>query len=118
MKIERLPPEWYGELAAVDDGFIPPAGQSLVFVARDDAGKIVGRNVVLLLPHVEGTWVATEYRGSTLMPRLMDAAEQELAKAGASAVFAYSVSDVNSDYLKRMGYEELPWKVFRKQVKQ
>lgn len=117
MKIEVLNPEQYSELAGIEEGFIPPWDNGVVFVARDDAGKIIGRSMILFVPHIEGTWVHPDHRGSTIAYRLIRAVGKSLAKSGAGMMLAYSQDVKVDDYLKRIGFELLPIKVFRKAVK-
>lgn len=91
---------------------------TFVLFARDGTGKIVGRITTMNLPVVEGTWTAEEYRGSTLAYRLLKQMEETMSKPPiskpSSLAMAADATPEIADYLRRVGYEQVPVKLFVK----
>lgn len=115
ISIEKLDPEDFKELANIGDGFTPNPETSVAIVARS-GGKIIGRIFLLAPVHVEGPLVLDEYRGSTLLKRLVDRAESEAKDAGVTTLFAYGASEKLEEYLDRLGYTKRNLTVWSKEI--
>ena len=115
MEIRPLTADEIEQAQAVDGVAFPPEN-SIILGAVDASGNVVGRIVLMSLVHLEGTWVAPEYRGSRLAIKLVAAAEQTLLQNGLTSVIAYTPkSDPKiGQYMRRVGYAELPIEVWQK----
>lgn len=116
MTIRTLPPEEYHRLAAVADGIIPPPDDSLVLVAENDAGEIVGRMFLVDVPHIEGTWVSPEARGGTVGARLERQMCRAAAALGLLTTFAFVTEPAHADYMKRLGWNDTGYTVLTKSL--
>jgi GNAT superfamily N-acetyltransferase len=107
--------EW-SKLEEFPDKIVPPADRAIAFVAESDSQRPVGRIFVLSLVHLEGIYVDPAQRGSGLMNRLVQKAEQEIQNLGASVSFAYGSNPTMEDYISRLAYLKQPWSVWRKEL--
>jgi hypothetical protein len=92
----------------------PP--DSVVLYALDDKNEIVARMGVVEPPHIEGTWIREDNRNAFMAKRMISQMEKFLLsneKQGAFAFVENSNTEVQ-DYMKRLGYSELPLKVYFK----
>lgn len=113
--IERLAPEEYDDLLAVEEGYRPDPEHSIVIVARED-GKIVGRTMLIRPFHIEGTWVAEHKRKGLIGIRMLAKLEREAAKQGIKTVYAYALEPKIEEYLMRMGYKQSRLTVWEKPI--
>lgn len=108
------------EATKVDPEGLTWPWDTFVLFAKDEAGTIVGRITTMNLPVVEGTWTAEEYRGGTLAYRLLKQMEETMAKPPISKLSSLAmVADATpeiADYLRRVGYEQVPVKLFVKKL--
>ena len=95
-----------------------PLGTTAV-VGRDDSGRVVAFSAILVLPHVEGTWVAPEYQHSTAAARLVTKVEDTLKEQGGTAVFAFAhdFDPQIKSYIERFKYLRMPFSVYMKELK-
>ena len=110
-----LPPEDWSLLDEAHPAQIAqalPNGAAAVVVV-EDGGKIVGTLTVAQITHLEGLWIAPEFRGNPrLSMALVEAAFAEVRKTG--ALWAWGASDTEhmSDIIGRVGGKEIPVKSF------
>lgn len=106
-----LPPdEWYRldgtELETVWPHF--SADTTKVFVVEDN-GVIVGCWAVVLVPHAEGVWIASEHRGKGRIAKLlMGAMKAHVEAIGARAVYTASDSTLVEKLLRHLKAVKLP----------
>jgi GNAT superfamily N-acetyltransferase len=107
------------EARPIDPDKIPFPDDSVVLYAFEGE-RIVGRTSIIHLPHIEGTWVAEDKRGTTLAFRLVKKIEEIIRDDGKGFAFAYAWDQQPevSDYLQRVGYQRFPVTVFFKQVEE
>ena len=115
MTVERLAADDYPALKNVSDGFVPDPANSIAIVAKD-SGEIVGRIFIVAPAHIEGPWIAPAKRGGMLLVHLISRAEREARKAGIKKLMAYGTSPQTEDYLKRLGFGQLPLTVWAKDI--
>jgi len=110
----------YGELRGLlDEKLVPSPDASKCFVSRGTDGVINGYVFSQAMITVEPIWVDETQRGSGLALKLFSHAAQSLAASGRVRYFVtHSDSDKVTDYLKRLGMEELNWKTFKMELKQ
>lgn len=91
---------------------------SLHVISRYDDGRLQARMSLIALPHIEGTWVSDELRGTTAGARLLARMEEEVRKLGRTHVFAYALESQPEigRYLERSGYERQPLTVYAKEI--
>jgi hypothetical protein len=106
MQLRWLKADEYETLAKIPDKADLSPENTLVAVAVQDE-KIVGRMVLISLPHIECAWVAPEHRGGILAARLETFCEQRLASLGASKMLAIAVDEKIESYFKRRDYVRL-----------
>jgi len=114
-EIRKLEDSEYPLLLGVEEGYCPDPKTSLAVVA-EDGGKIVGRMLLISPAHIEGTWVAEEFRNGTTGIRMMTFMEAEARKLGLSKVFAYADNPTVVDYLVRLKYKWQPVLVLAKEI--
>lgn len=95
MTSRALPPEEWHRLSETDLPALLPfaAREDVAIVVVERGGRIVAASALMWFPHIEGAWVAPEYRKRRVFARLVDAF---LAMARDRAVmwaFAGSASD-------------------------
>lgn len=84
MTTRILPPsEWPAKLAGT---LLDPAWQGFsehdrVVVVEDAEGQVIGCTALMLVWHLEGTWIAPEHRGKASVGRRMYRAARDLFKA-------------------------------------
>lgn len=116
MNYRTLPAEEYPRLASVADGIIPDPDGSVVIVAENDAGEIIGRMIIVDVPHIEGTWVAPEARGGSVGARLEKAACQAAVALGLKKTFAFVTNSEHAGYLRRLGWRDAGYMVLTKSL--
>lgn len=92
---------------------------SHVLYAIDDDKNIVARMGLIQLPHIEGTWIREDHRNSLLATRMIAKIENLLIENNRTAAFAFIKNENTDDvkiqkYMERLGYIELPLKVYIK----
>ena len=115
-RIFALPPEM-NKFAAVEGDPVELGKEFAVFAAFDDKG-LAARTSVIMVPHIEGTWIREDYRKGRLARRMVKLIEQGTKETGNSSLFAFaeqSNAEVN-DYLARMGYVLQPLNVWVKDL--
>ena len=97
---------------------LPCLPNSLWVVAFDRKGTMVGRTGLVMLNHVEGTWVSPDYRHGTLGWRLLKTLEQEAKDLGLKYVLAYSPDAIPEigGYMERMGYKKVEVTTWAKEM--
>jgi hypothetical protein len=115
IELRRLEPAQFNVLKGIHEGFCPDSRTSIAIVA-EDSSELVGRIFLMSPAHLEGPWVREDLRGSMLLKRLVDRAEEEALEAGVTNLFAYSNSEQLADYLKRLGYEDTGMTVWSKNL--
>lgn len=106
------------DAARVDPEGIPWPADSIVVFALNGDGAIKGRAAVVILPHIEGTWVAESERGSPLAYRMVRRIEEILKESGRTHAFAFVEENRPEirDYLVRTGYGVMPLTVLSKEL--
>ena len=94
----------------------PP--DTILEIARDADDSVVGRSAIVILPHIEGTWVAEKMRGTPLAYRLVQGIEKMLKSIGRTHAFAFVYDEQPEvlDYMQRMNYKKLPISVLSKEI--
>lgn len=115
MVIRALAPEEYGCLTQVEEGVVPDPENSRVVVAIDN-DKVVGRAMIVAMPHLEGTWVAPDARGGTVGYRLERAVCEEAREAGLKKLMAFSTDPKHTQYLQRLGWRAETYTVLSKEL--
>ena len=89
-----------------------------LFVCAFRDGQMVGRVGLIALPHIEGTWVAPEMRGTTLAARMFRRMEQEVKTLGRTHLLILLPEDDKTldGYVARVGYERLPVSMYAKEL--
>jgi len=116
MTIRTLPTDEYPRLASVADGVVPDPEGSVVLIAENDAGEIVGRMIIVDVPHIEGTWVSPEARGGSLGYRLERAACEAARGLGLRKTFAFVTTVEHAGYLRRLGWRDAGYMVLTKSL--
>lgn len=113
LSVERLAKQDFGQLAGIEEGYVPDPEKSIAVVARDN-GNIVARMLLISPFHIEGTWIHPEHRGATLLKRMIALMESEARKSKMNTIFAYADNSTVEAYLSRLGYEKTPLTVWTK----
>src|SRR5215469_9379570 len=94
-----------------------PAGTSAV-VLRDTDGTVKAFAAVIVLPHIEGLWVAENARHSSIPAHFVKALEDIIRNNGLSHVwtFANDADPKFKTYLDRFHYERMPFSVYMKDL--
>lgn len=84
MKARLLPlradmPELDGTLLDPAYKSLSPASDRIIAVEED--GRVIGCSALMAIYHLEGTWVAPEYRGTVAVGRHLVRAQRQLLKA-------------------------------------
>lgn len=95
----------------------PP--NSHILYAIDENKDIVARMALIQLPHIEGTWIREDYRNGLIATRMIAKVENFLIEHQRTAAFAFIKNENTEDiqvqnYMQRLGYIELPIKVYVK----
>jgi N-acetylglutamate synthase-like GNAT family acetyltransferase len=112
IEVRKLEALEYRDLAAIEEGFCPNPEKSIVIVAKHEQ-RIIGRLMLVAPTHIEGAWVHEDFRGETVLKRMVECLEREAKKAGIGKLFAYGTEETN-DYLRRLGFAPVPWTVWEK----
>jgi len=115
MEIRRLKSEEYAILKGIADGIVPDPRSSIALVA-EDGGEPVGRMFVVCPAHMEGTWVLGGQRLGVIGKRLFERLQAEVVASGLTQLMAYSTTGAHDSYLHRLGFERMPWTVWRRQL--
>lgn len=116
-----LPPDEWAKLDDVGAETIwklldPEKAQILVI---EDEGQIVGTLTLMSVVHAECVWIKPSHRkGYGVMKRLLDEMWTTARGAGATALWAGSVSDTMTNILHRIGASEVPGRSFVFPVKE
>lgn len=102
--------------ATPDDPVIFPK-EFQIIAAFDDKG-LAGRIMMCALPHMEGTWVREDKRGSRVALHLVRMMEQFISYIGNTHAWAFvQESDTEvADYMARIGYTKIPLTVWTKNI--
>lgn len=115
LKFRTLEADEYQRLTQVAEGFVPDPGASRVVVAEDD-GEIVGRMILCMPVHIEGTWVKPDHRKTTLAYRMHQFCLQTLRDLGLGKALAYANDEQTENYLSRLGYIRTHVSLWEKEV--
>lgn len=114
MKVRALEPQEYDRLKSLPDALVPDKENSIAVVAETEDKQLVGRMLLVVLPHIEGTWIADNFRSGRIGFQLERELEKEARKFGLKKIFAYTTNQVHSEYMERLGFKRSPWEVFEK----
>lgn len=114
--VRVLDPEEYDLLRQVPDGFMPDPENSVAVVALDDSGRLAGRMTVVVIPHLEGTWVREDFRGGTVAFRMEKAVIERMRELGPKKLLAFVVDETHEGYMERLGYRKLQMTVWEKEI--
>jgi hypothetical protein len=116
LEIKVLKPEDYHLLKQAPDEFVPDPAMSVAVVAMDGE-RLVGKVLLVILPHVEGPWIHPDYRGGLIAKRGHDLlAEAVKEKWNITKLFAFGATEEIEGYLKRLGYTKEPLSVWSKEI--
>jgi ribosomal protein S18 acetylase RimI-like enzyme len=114
MVTRLLPREEWARLAGTElEAVYPvlPVGANVVVVEDDD--RIVGCWAVFPIVHVEGVWIAPEYRGNPRVARRLVGGMKNTARAmGAQAVVTGAMTPEVATLAEKLGGIELPGRHF------
>jgi len=121
MKFGIVTPE---EAKLIEDAKIPQEQKvawppdSTIIYALDENNEVVARMGLVILPHIEGTWIREDKRNGLNAKRLMDQMENYLIETGRGGAFAFieSSNEELKGYMERLGFTELPLKVYFKNL--
>lgn len=91
---------------------------SIVILAIDDENKILGRIVIISLPHIENLEIEDNNSNGFLMRQLLTQAEDVLRELNRTCAVSF-ISNNNEkalDYAQRYGYEKLPMTVWMRDL--
>lgn len=114
MELRRLTQDEYGAIPGAEP--LERLPEDSVVIAAIVDGQVIGRTAVLNMLHLEGTWVVPGHRSGLVGARLIQEAERQAKEIGAATMLAYTAEEKHGQYMKRLGYEELPVKVWGKKV--
>ena len=114
-EIRKLRDAEYPLLKGIEEGFCPDPASSLAIVAEAE-GKIVGRMLLVAPAHIEGTWVAEEFRNGTTGIRMMKKMEAEARNLGLPKLFCFAEDWKIEEYLERLGYSRCKVTVWEKSI--
>ncbi len=106
MEVRLLRAEEYPLLDAIPepDRVILSPDNTMV-AAAFDKGRLVGRLVLINVPHIECGWIDPAYRNGTLPQRAEWLLVNILRSLGAQKAFAFATDERMEDYIRRLGYE-------------
>lgn len=114
-EIRKLADNEFEVLRTVEEGYCPDPRYSIAVVAEAE-GKIVGRMLLISPAHIEGTWVAENFRKGTTGIRMMNFMESEARKISLTKIIAYAECGEVADYLSRLGYSQRNVTVWEKEL--
>jgi predicted N-acetyltransferase YhbS len=117
VKIQKLRTNAYDVLDTVADGEKPNPINSVVMVATDDKGEVIGRVFMLCPAHIEGVWVKEELRKQGIFSEMVARMEQEARTLGITTLFAYGVNDYMNRQIERVGYTKRDFTVWTKELR-
>jgi hypothetical protein len=115
LEIRVLKPEEYHLLKQAPDEFIPDPSMSVAVAALED-GKLVGKVLMIIIPHLEGPWIAEKYRSRLMMAQGFNLMIDELRRRGLKKIFAFAANPEIEGYLKRMDFTSEPMTVWSKEI--
>jgi N-acetylglutamate synthase-like GNAT family acetyltransferase len=105
------------QLAAFDlNGVAQWPIDTIGVLAIEDDKSVVGQTAIINLPVIEGTIVAEERRGTTLLYRLIKRVEELYRELGKSHSWAMAASPEVESYLERLGYQKVPVTLYTKEL--
>jgi ribosomal protein S18 acetylase RimI-like enzyme len=117
--IDRLPQAEWGRLAGTEldhlTGLVDagPLDGIIVFIVQDEAQRILACWSRLRAEHVEGLWIAPDYRGHAGVGRALFSAMIESLRAdGITGVLTSSVSEEIDQMLEKLGAKEVPGRLW------
>src|SRR5208337_3486664 len=116
MKIQKLRTNAYDVLDSVHDGFKPNPKESVVLVATNDNGEVIGRTFLLAPAHVEGVWVREDQRKQGIFTEMVARIEAEAKSIGIQKLFAYGANEYMDRQIERIGYTKQPLTVWTKEL--
>jgi hypothetical protein len=108
MNVRILNPEEYPLLKNFgdwDEAKLNPS--TCVVVGAFEGEKLVGRCLLMPLMHVEGIWVDSSLRGSTIAFQMEQALECYVKNLGGEAVMALAQTEEMESYLKRLNFKQV-----------
>lgn len=104
-----LPPTEYSRLDAIPHWeFKPSPDHSLILIAEDKDGNIIGTWGAIEHITMEGLWVDAKYRGSPLPVRMVETMTRELQSRGVPGVSAIISNPDVLDQAHRLGFVDSP----------
>ena len=85
-------------------------GATVVVVVEDDSGAVVGSIAAMRIVHLEGTWIAPEYRGNPAVARKLLRAGLGAARSLGAQKWVYINSDEDrtANMIERLGGQSMP----------
>lgn len=114
IEVRKLESAEFPEVAEIAEGLRLEPEKSIVVVAKHKE-RIIGRLVLIAPTHIEGAWVHEDFRGQTVLKRMVECLENEARKSGIGKLFAYGTVETDG-YLQRLGFARKPWTVWEKML--
>ena|ERR1044071_5470184 len=91
-----------------------PSDARVLYIFEDN--QIIGRLALLNVLHIEGAWIREDKRNGLILSKLFDHIEVELKNEERTSALSFARENDEDviNYMKRIGYEQLPFKVFLK----
>lgn len=105
IEVRLLKAEEYGlmdEIPVSDRVKVTP--DNTMVAGAFEGNRLVGRLILVNVPHLECVWIAPEYRGATILKRMTRLLTHHLGKLSASKAFAFAINEQMEDYCRRLGF--------------
>lgn len=101
----------------IENGGDPPnPALSVVRVAENEVGEVVGLAVLQLVPHLEPVWIDPEYRAKVSWREFQTAIEGLFDKEAGGGYYTFASNPRVEKLCRRSGMVEVPLKAFRKEI--
>ena len=120
MEVKVLPEnEWYrlNTMYKRHGGELPAKGTAVIFVIEEN-NEIIATSTLQLLLHAGGLWIDPLYRGKGLWLKIKAFGEKWLRNTPIEHYYMFPSNSMSSSVAKKLGAEEMPWKVFKVSVKE
>ena len=114
--VRPLTPEEYPRLSVIEEGVVPDPSNSIVVIAEDSAGVICGRMLLVVMPHLEGTWVAPTSRSGRIGFKMERVITDEARAIGLKKIMAFTTNEQHTQYLERLGWSRENLTVLSKEL--
>lgn len=113
--VKRLDHSNWGLLTQAPDGMVLNPAMTTAVVALNEQDELVGRMYLCLMPHLEGTFVRDDYKGSSVGFRLEREMENVCREIGVAKVLAYCEPE-HDTYMERLGFKKSTFSVWTKDL--